>query len=89
MAEEFYKIEKAEASKVYKEWTDENGIHRIIEACNEQEDGTLLIAKSEYEKIKDDTEVKKIDWSKKTLIREDEVASKTIEISGEEPLKEK
>lgn len=79
MAEEFYKVSPEEAQKLYKEYYDEHGIHRIIMAVNEQKDGTLLFPATEYEKIKDETEVKKIDFISKTKITAEQVDSKEEE----------
>lgn len=78
--EELYKISPEDAAKIYKEWIDEHGIHRIIKAENEQVDGTLLLSKTEYEKIKDEALVKTIDWTKKAVITDEQVDSKDKEI---------
>lgn len=80
MAEEFYKISKEDAAKVYKDYVDENGIHRIIMAVNEQKDGTLLVGKRFVDLHKEDPEYKKIDWSKKTPITKEQVDPKEAEI---------
>ena len=76
MAEEYYKIAKEDAQNVYKSWIDENGIHRVIEAVNEQKDGSLLISKEFVDVLKDDKEYKKIDWTKQAKITKEQVDSK-------------
>lgn len=80
MAEELYKISPEDADKVYKQWTDEHGIHRIIMAVNEQADGSLLVDKKFVDANKEDTEYKKIDWTKKAIITKEQVDSKDKEI---------
>lgn len=87
--EEYYKISKEEAANVYKEYTDASGIRRVIEANNEQEDGTLLLLKSEYQKIENDVEVQKIDWGSKEVITKEDIRAKPEEISGAEEIKGK
>lgn len=76
MAEELYKIQPEDAAKVYKEWTDENGIHRVIMAVNEQTDGSLLIDKKLVDAFKEDAEFKKIDWTKRAVITKEQVDPK-------------
>jgi len=76
--ESFYKISKIDATKIWKFEYDKNKVFDLF--CAEQTDNTYLISVTLVESLKDNENIKKIDWDKLIVIYETEINTKQISL---------
>jgi hypothetical protein len=74
----FYKISKLDANKVGS-FEYETG-YEFNPFCSEQVDGTYLVEVSLVEQLKDNENIKKVDWTKLEVIDETQIDTKQIAI---------
>jgi hypothetical protein len=74
----FYKISKTDANKV---GIFEFGTSEMFNPfCSEQVDGTYLVSVDLVERLKDNKNIQKVDFSKLTVITEKQIQNKVIEL---------
>ena len=72
----FYKISKEDANKVGS-FEYETG-YEFNPFCSEQVDGTYLVSVNLVEQLKDNENIKKVDWSQLEVIDETQINTKII-----------
>ena len=72
----FYKISKLDANKVGS-FVYETG-YEFNPFCSEQVDGTYLVSVDLVEQLKDNENIKKVDWTKLEVINSTQINTKII-----------